>query len=142
MTTYASIKTQGAYLNSDFGLKLALRKFNITEEDLETLVGRYVKGKRKGQLRGKISWQKVKSGGWVSLGPRSDGGYANGFVALPNRSFGYRIVDAWTDEVFDINKGKMNECYYRDLCYNPLWINQEYNEIEVGNRSWKSKQAS
>ena len=45
----AQISTKRAFLNSEFGIKLACKKLNVTEAKIEELVGRYTKGKYKGK---------------------------------------------------------------------------------------------
>lgn len=62
MTQYARIAERSAYLNSDFGMKMAARYFS--EEQLAALPV-ITRGKRKGMLRGEIVWEKVEEGGWV-----------------------------------------------------------------------------
>jgi hypothetical protein len=87
MTQYASTQTQTAYLSTEFGLALALRKFApITEEQLASLMGRYTKGKRKGLLRGHVEWTKCTTGGWVRSG------YGDGHVCRPG-SYGYKLIN-------------------------------------------------
>lgn len=55
-----------AYLNTDRGLAIACKAFSKTEAEIEAIVGRYSRGKRKGLLRGAIQWRKILRGGWVS----------------------------------------------------------------------------
>lgn len=93
MTTYAHFEEKQAYLSSDFGRDYAMKSFNLTLEQLETLVGRYSKGKRVGQLRGIIRWKVVTRGGWV----RSLSG---GFAIRPGLRYGHSIVDGWTGKLF------------------------------------------
>ena len=63
MTNYADIQTREAWLSSDFGEQMARRFFG--DEAVDSMP-RYVRGKRKGLLKGQIQWRKVESGGWVS----------------------------------------------------------------------------
>ena len=63
MTNYADIQTREAWLSSDFGEQMARRYFG--DEAVDSMP-RYVRGKRKGLLKGQIQWRKVESGGWVS----------------------------------------------------------------------------
>ena len=74
----ASYVNNTAWLSTDFGVELACKWFNLSIEELEQKVGRYKKGKRKGKLKGLISWYKVTSCGWVSCGPKVE--YPDGFV--------------------------------------------------------------
>jgi len=55
-----------AYLNTDRGLSIACKAFDKTPEEIEAIVGRYSRGKRKGLLRGSIQWRRILRGGWVS----------------------------------------------------------------------------
>ena len=88
MTNRASLDTRTAPLCQDFGLKMAMEKFSLTESELEAIVGRYKKGMHKGKLRCAIRWHKVSVGGWY-------GGYDGGCVMLPTRAFGFAIVNQW-----------------------------------------------
>ena len=62
MTQYASIAERSAYLSSDFGEGFARRIFG---DDVVDALPRYVRGERKGRLKGRIDWRKVEQGGWV-----------------------------------------------------------------------------
>lgn len=64
---YGSISDFNASLSSDFGLNLAKKWFNMTEEELEAIFGRFVRGKNKGLLRGAVNWKRVTHGGWFHL---------------------------------------------------------------------------
>jgi hypothetical protein len=100
-TNYAQFKESFAYLSDDFGKKLAMRKFDLTEEELERVVGRYVRGKRKGQLKGMIIWTKCIKGGWVRTGPYDhEQMRAQGYVAQKNRCQDFKLVDAWTKQPY------------------------------------------
>ena len=77
---YARFENNGAWLSSDFGQSIAARYF--TPEQIESL-GRYVRGKRKGLLKGRITWTKCVHGGWVRTGSYDhDFGQASGYVEL------------------------------------------------------------
>lgn len=96
----AIFQSRFAYLSEDFGKELAMKKLNCTEEELEKIVGRYVKGKRKGLLKGKIAWTKCIKGGWVKTGPYNEELMrATGYVAIPNSCKDFAIVDSWTNEM-------------------------------------------
>ena len=70
-----------AYLSTEFGLELAMKKTGMNEEQLEALVGRYKKGVRKGKLKGMIHWYKVTRGGWFKTGRYDfDAMQGSGFV--------------------------------------------------------------
>ena len=89
--TYADTAENSAYLNTEFGLNLALRKFDITLEQLESVVGRYKKGSRIGQLKGKLVWRKLTAGGWYK--PFK-------CVVPPGVTYGYRIVEYNGETIF------------------------------------------
>lgn len=95
MTTYARIETNTAYISTDFGRDYACRVFGLSLPELERIVGRYTKGKRKGELKGLLRWQKVAKGGWV----RGHFGGGDGFVVKPNTRYDFEIVDSWTEKV-------------------------------------------
>jgi hypothetical protein len=62
MSRYASIATKRAYLSEDFGAEMATRYFG--DEQMAELP-KYVRGAKKGKLKGYIQWDKVTRGGWV-----------------------------------------------------------------------------
>lgn len=84
---YAVVENRIAWLSSAFGRDYACRVFNMSLADLESLVGRYQRGKRKGLLRGYLSWDHVKKGGWFKAEP----GYRNGYVIQKNLRFNFTI---------------------------------------------------
>jgi hypothetical protein len=91
---YATVIEHTAWLSSDFGKNFALRVTGMTEEELECLVGRNKKGKRKGLLKGMITWQKVLHGGWY----REDA-YDRGGIVAPNS-----IVKVFIDNPYEPRK--------------------------------------
>ena len=93
MTTRARIETKQAYLSTNFGRSVAQLWLGMNNEIIEAIVGRYFRGKRKGQLRGMIYWKKVVSGGWVY----SDNGQG-GYVVYPGTISDVRIADSFTGE--------------------------------------------
>ncbi|KKN65474.1 hypothetical protein LCGC14_0480780 [marine sediment metagenome] len=94
-TVYCQTREQYGYLSDDFSRDYAMRLFHLSEPALEELVGRYVRGKRAGKLKGKLLWEKVTVGGWKKHGP----GYMNGAVVAPGTLLSYSIVDSWTGTV-------------------------------------------
>lgn len=89
---YAEYEARRAYLSTDFGAELAQKKFGLTPEQLEERCGRYVRGARKGKLKGSITWHKVCRGGWVKTGAYDhDEGKAHGFVAKNGVCFAFCI---------------------------------------------------
>lgn len=61
MTTYARIINRTSYLSTEFGESYARRLFGDYAVDQ---LPRYVKGKRKGLLKGLLCWSKAETGGW------------------------------------------------------------------------------
>lgn len=94
MTTRAFVTTQSAYLSGDFGRDYATKMFGMNEDDLAAIVGRYVRGKRKGALKGSITWKRCESGGWY----RSGNGPHGGCVKRPGERWEFRLYDgSWPD---------------------------------------------
>lgn len=87
MTPYALTEQRGAFLNTVFGRAYTLIIFELSEAELEAIVGRYQSGKWAGELRGKITWMKCVEGGWYKLG-------GEGRVLKPG-TYDHRIVDPW-----------------------------------------------
>ena len=78
MTVRADIDYRDGYMSSEFIEGMARRYFG---DEIVDALPRYVRGKRKGQLKGFLQWQKVSKGGWVKTGPYdSDGMRASGYV--------------------------------------------------------------
>lgn len=90
-------ETKLAYLSSDFGLELALKKTGLSLEQLTALVGVYKRGPRKGKLKGHIQWLKVTRGGWVKTGAYDwEEMRASGFVCKVGVCFAFSIeVAKW-----------------------------------------------
>lgn len=100
MINYAQFQFLNAYLSTDFGRDLACKKLGLTPEELAAKVGRYVRGKRKGMLKGQLQWVKVIKGGWVKTGAYDfDVMQGNGFVAKPGISFAYVVRDTWSGDL-------------------------------------------
>lgn len=89
---YATTQNFSAFLNSSFGLQMAQAYLGLTVDMLEAFVGRYSRGKRKGQLRGAIAWKRVTRGGW------SHEGFGGGHVKRPGGPYDFKLIDAWTGE--------------------------------------------
>ena len=72
----------------------------FTEADalalIETACGRYVRGTRKGQLRGWASIQVVTEGGWLRYGP----GERNGRVVYPGTVLQVSVDDDFTGKTY------------------------------------------
>lgn len=91
----ARIESMAAPLCGEFGRDYACKTFGLTPAQLEAIVGRYTKGKRKGELRGEIRWRKVVRGGWVRTGAGYDGERGMGHVVKPGLRFDHAIVNPW-----------------------------------------------
>jgi len=72
MTQRADIDYRGGYMSSEFVEGMARRYFG---DDVVDALPRYVRGKRKGQLKGRLEWQKVTKGGWVNVYGAAGNGY-------------------------------------------------------------------
>jgi hypothetical protein len=140
MTQRARYELKQASLANDFGRDYALRTFNLTLDQIESLVGRYTKGKRKGELRGAIVWGVVTVGGWV----REPHG---GFVVRPGLRYGHGIVDSWSGKVFlgvDLTKeghaAAMRYAYLGDRGVRlQEQVEQEERERQAKHEAWKAE---
>ena len=77
MTHLAQRKTGHAYISGEFGESMARRYFG---DEVVDAMPRYVRGKRKGQLKGQVSWTKVVRGGWVRTGAYDEAYGPAGYV--------------------------------------------------------------
>lgn len=75
----ADYYSRQGWMSDDFVENLARRY--LGDEVVDSLP-RYVRGKRKGKLKGQLNWVKVAKQGWCRTGRRTDDGYATGFVEL------------------------------------------------------------
>ena len=88
MTNYHVTRQHEADLDTAFGMDLAISKLQLNQTEIEALLGRYVKGKNKGKLKGCLVWLKTTEGGW-DRGSQS--------VVLPGSS-GYRLCSkVWVE---------------------------------------------
>lgn len=78
---YARCSAHSAELNSEFGLNYTMKIFGKNAQEIEQIVGRYSRGKQKGQLRGTLRWYRCDVGGWV-----------NGGVRRPGERFGHELL--------------------------------------------------
>lgn len=109
------VKKFSCFLSKDFATQLALKKFDLSLVDLEKVVGRYKSGKFTGSLRGKITWWKIETGGYIN----------DTVVSEKGLSFCYRIVDyneeivhfgarltkskSWFDDYLDYKESLLTE---------------------------------
>jgi hypothetical protein len=77
MTNHAEIEARTAYLSTDFGEEIARKWFG--DESVDSLP-RYLRGPRKGKIKGAVTWSKVLRGGWVRTGRETAYGDASGYV--------------------------------------------------------------
>lgn len=77
MTNYAHIEEKTAFLSTEFGENIARKWFGDERVDA---MPRYIKGKRKGMLKGIVVWQKIVRGGWVKTARATANGDAEGYV--------------------------------------------------------------
>lgn len=61
--SFAKITVQDAWLSGEFGESYARKVFG---NEVVDALPRYVRGKRAGKIKGKITWRKVEKGGWLS----------------------------------------------------------------------------
>lgn len=90
-SVYCETTWHEAYLSTEFGLNFAMRITGLTEAQLEAKFGRNSKGKRKGLIKGMITWQKVLIGGWHKAGF----GEGNGYVVAPGQILKVELRDDW-----------------------------------------------
>lgn len=90
MTNYAVIDFNSAKLSTEFGEKIARKWFGdkIVDE-----MPRFVKGPRKGALKGVVTWKKVVRGGWVRGGDYESGYVENRVGHIFDREL--RHLPAW-----------------------------------------------
>jgi len=82
----AEISSRESGLTSDWSVSMACKWFNLTEAELESIVGgRKTRGASAGKLRGGLAWSKTVRGGWVKTGQYNhDAQHGNGYVIAPN----------------------------------------------------------
>lgn len=62
MTNYAEFALRDAPLSSDFGLNFARSYFSA---EIIDAMPRYVRGPKKGKIKGSVEWERCTRGGWV-----------------------------------------------------------------------------
>lgn len=112
MANHAKFETRTAYLSGEFGEAMARRYFG---DELVDSMPRYVRGKRKGLLKGQIKWCKVKQGGFVITG-LNEGEGPSGYV---ERRVG-KVIDArlqhceWGQKPVDAAAWEWSELHMND----------------------------
>lgn len=94
MSTHARITIKSAPLSDEAVVAKVtehLSKMGLPDAAtaLEAAVGRYVRGKNAGKLRGWVRIHVAESGGWYKEGP----GYMNGHVVLPGTVIAITVTD-------------------------------------------------
>ena len=77
MTNYAESAVRSASLASDFGAEFAAKHFAA---DVLAKLPRYVRGPKKGKLKGEVEWVRCTRGGWVRGTGWDSEGYAENRV--------------------------------------------------------------
>jgi len=121
MSIYAQTSENHAYLSTDFGEEMARRYFG---DEIVDEMPRYVRGKRKGQLKGQICWTKVTRGGWVKTGAYDgEAGHGCGYVErrvgkvievhlqIPVWGCAPEDVAIWKWSEYDMNDRSKALCY-------------------------------
>jgi hypothetical protein len=112
MANHAKFERRTAYLSGEFGESMARRYFG---NELVDSMPRYVRGQRKGLLKGQIEWRKVKQGGFVITG-LNEGEGPSGYV---ERRVG-KVIEArlqhceWGQQPSDVAVWEWSELYMND----------------------------
>lgn len=112
MTNLAETQCNQAYLSGEFGESLARRYFG---DELVDTMPRYVRGKRKGQLKGQIKWKKVTRGGWVRTGAYDVDHGPSGYVE--------RRVNKIISAVLSIPQWREDDEVIAEWCWPELYMN-------------------
>lgn len=83
-TNYAEFATRTARVSERFGMALLEQYLGLTPEIVEAIVGRYSRGKNKGQLRGIVEWTRCTHGGWVTRKGLSGRGIVSVILGVPS----------------------------------------------------------
>ena len=111
-SNHAQFRCKQAYLSGEFGESMARRYFG---DELVDAMPRYVRGKRKGLLKGQIVWRKVERGGFV-ITALNEGDGPSGYV---ERRVG-KVIEArlehceWGREPVEVAKREWPEDCWKD----------------------------
>jgi len=113
MTHLAQFKEGHAYISGEFGESMARRYFG---DEVVDSMPRYVRGKRKGQLKGQISWKKVVRGGWVRTGRYDENYGPSGYVERRlNQVIEVELsIPQWGAAATTVAEWKWHEMYMND----------------------------
>lgn len=111
------ITEKSVYLNTDFGMDLAVKKLNMTEDEIVKIVGRYSKGKHKGEIKGKLIWFKIVEDGWF---------YACDCVTnMRQHTYGYRVVDYRNNNILGGIENDVNYCRENNILLKHFYLSIE-----------------
>lgn len=89
MTNYARTEEKYSKLSTEFGETLARKWFG---DEVVDEIPKYVRGEKKGKLKGYLKWIKVTKGGWVRTGGATHFSDYEGYVQKPNE-----ILNKWIE---------------------------------------------
>lgn len=87
---YARCETNSAYMSGDFAVSYATRLFGA---EAVANLPRISRGKRKGLIKGMLSWTKCTVGGWQHRGAFGGGVVYPGFVSAEIEVDGVKVVE-------------------------------------------------
>ena len=122
MANYAQIDARSAFLSTDFGEEIARKWFG--NETVDALP-RYIRGPRKGKIKGAVTWSKVVRGGWVRVGVETANGGPSGYVENRVGHIFERKLHEIVSDRFGTHVGKV----VRDLDREE--IEQKYRRLEL-----------
>ena len=114
---YAEIEERYSWLSSEFGENMARKYFG--DEAVDEMP-RYVRGKRKGLLKGQIQWRKVERGGWVSreVGvERRVGKVIEAKLVIPVWGDDDELIYTWDLESREVSKCRKKERHEVNIPY-------------------------
>lgn len=134
MTNYAQIEIRTAYLSTEFGEEIARKWFG--DESVDSLPC-YVRGPRKGKIKGAVTWSKVVRGGWVRTERATAYDDSAGYVEnRVGRIFERKLHELMSDRfgtrigkiIRDLDKEKAEMQYRRSILTR---IDAQMREIEL-----------
>jgi hypothetical protein len=134
MTNYAQIESRTAYLSTDFGEEIARKWFGDSVVDS---FPRFVRGPRKGKIKGAVTWSKVVRGGWVRTARETASGSAAGYVEnRVGHIFERKLHELFSDRfgthvgkvIRDLDKEEAEAQYRSSICAR---IDTQMREIEL-----------